>query len=272
MNLWNILNGTIFNVVAVAIGASVGMLLSGKLPDRYQQIVLTALGLVTITLGIDAAVLVMGDTVATYRPAGEAGKTYGATLAMITVGSLIAGCFAGTWLRLQDRVESLGTHLHARFGKGEAGKFSEGFLLASVIFCVGPLTLLGCFENGVAGDPSLLMIKSLLDLFCSMALAAALGWGVFFSVLTVLGFQSALSLLAYFFAGAIPDLSQQLMNVVGGVLLLATALTLLDLKKIPVADMLPALFLPPIVVSCVERIAPGALIVPGVLMDTVLPG
>lgn len=258
--MWTILNGTLFNVVTVAVGSSVGLLLSGRLPERYQRIILDALGLVTVTLGIDAGVNIMNATVAQYLPPGEAGKTYGATLAMVTVGSLLVGCIIGTKLRLQQRIEGLGHSIHRRVGAGHAGTFAEGFLTASVIFCVGPLTLLGCFENGVNGNPSLLMIKSFLDAFCSMALAASLGLGVAFSVLTVLLFQGTLAVLAHFFASAIPQLSQQLMNVVGGILLLATACTLLEIKKIPVADMLPALFLPPLVVWIVESLSPGTLI------------
>jgi len=258
--MWSVVNGTVFNAIAVVVGSSIGLLLSGKLPERYQRIVLDALGLITITLGVDAGVNVLNSTIATYRPPGDAGKTYGATLAMITVGSLLVGCLLGTWLRLQERVEGLGRAIHGRFGTGDAGAFAEGFLTASVIFCVGPLTLLGCFENGADGDPSLLLIKSLLDAFCSMALAASLGWGVMFSVATVLGFQGGLSILAHFFADGIPDLSQQLMNVVGGVLLMATALVLLEIKRIPVANMLPGLFLPPLAVWLVETASPGTLL------------
>ena len=258
--MWSMVNGTVFNALAVAVGSGTGLALSGKLPDRYQRIVLQALGLVTITLGVDAGVIVLNDTITQYRPAGEAGKTYGAVLAMVSVSSLLVGCLLGTWWRLQERVEGLGAVIHRRFAAGDAGKFAEGFLTASVIFCVGPLTLLGCFENGAAGDPSLLMIKSLLDAFCSMALAASLGWGVVFSIVTVLGFQGSLSILAAFFAEAIPHLSQQMMNVVGGVILIATALVLLEVKKIPVANMLPGLFLPPVVVWLVEAIRPGVLL------------
>jgi len=257
--MFSILSGTLFNVVTVTVGSAIGLLLTGRLPDRYQRIVLDALGLVTITLGIDAAVNVMSATVSQYRPVGDAGRTYGATVAMITVGSLLIGCLVGTWLRLHDRVERLGAMIHGRFGYGDASKFAEGFLTASVIFCVGPLTLLGCFENGAHGDPSLLMIKSLLDGFCSMALAASLGLGVLFSVGTVLGFQGSLAVGAYFFASSIPDFSQQLMNVVGGVILLATALVLLDIRKIPVANMLPGLFLPPLAVWGIEGAFPGFL-------------
>ncbi len=263
MWVWTVLSGTVFNVITVAVGSTVGLLLSGKLPERYQRIVLDGLGLITITLGIDAAVVIMTDTVGRYRPLGAAGTTYGAKLAMITVGSLLIGSLIGTSLRLQDRVERLGGLIHKRFGTGDSGKFAEGFLTASVIFCVGPLTLLGCLENGLNGDPHLLMIKSLLDAFCSMALAASLGIGVLFSVLTVIGFQGSMSIAAYYIAGDLPDLSQQLMNVVGGYLLLATALTLLNIKRIPVADMLPGIFIPPIAVWLVERVWPGSLMTLG---------
>ncbi len=258
--MWLILNGTIFNAITVAVGSGSGLLLSGRLPDRYQRIVLSSLGLITITLGIDASVNVLGATIETFKPTGEAGKTYGAALGMIMVTSVLVGAILGTRWRIQERIEGLGLIIHKRFGRGDAGKFAEGFLTASVIFCVGPLTLLGCFENGVNGDPSLLMIKSVLDLFCSVALASSLGMGVCFSVFTVLIFQGGLCLFASRFATAIPLLSQQLVNVVGGILLLATALTLLEIKKIPVADMLPGLFLPPLIVAAVEWLSPGTLI------------
>jgi len=258
--MWSVFSGTLFNAATVTFGSLAGWVLSGRLPDRYQRIVLDALGFVTITLGVDAGVNVLNDTIARYRPVGDAGKTYGAKLAMVTVTSLIVGCLLGTRLRLHERIEALGATIHARFSKGDAGRFAEGFLTASVIFCVGPLTLLGCFENGAKGDPSLLMIKSLLDAFCSMALAATLGIGVLFSVVTVLLFQGSLALGAHFWAGALPDLSRQLMTVVGGVLLIATAFMLLEIKRVPVANMLPGLFLPPVFVWLVEWVWPHLLI------------
>ncbi len=258
--LWTALSGTIFNVITVAVGSVLGLLLSGRLPERYQRIVLQGLGLVTITLGIDAAVLIMSSTITKYRPEGHAGGTYGAKIAMITVGSLLVGSLIGTALRLQDRVEALGRSIHKRFGSGDAGKFAEGFLTASVIFCVGPLTLLGCIDNGLNGNPHLLMIKSLLDAFCSLALAASLGIGVLFSIVTLIVFQGSLSIAAYYMAGGLPDLSQNLMNVVGGYVLLAVALGLLEIKRIAVADMLPGIFIPPIVVWLIERSYPESLI------------
>jgi uncharacterized membrane protein YqgA involved in biofilm formation len=258
--MWSILNGTIVNASTVAIGCLIGTAASGRLPERFQRAILDVLGLVTVTLGIDAGVLRMQAVVERYGAAPSAGTTYGARLGLIMIAALVLGALLGTLLRLHERLEGLGKVIHARFGSGESRNFAEGFLTASVIFCVGPLTLLGCLKNGADGDASYLYIKAVLDGFCSIALTAALGAGVAFSIVTVLVFQGGLALLAHYAAGALPHLSIEMMNVVGGVILLATALMILDIKRIPVANMLPAIFLAPPMIGAVERISPGLLI------------
>ena len=258
--MWSILNGTIVNALTVVIGSAIGLSASARLPERYRVIVLNALGLVTITLGVDAAVLRFADAVRDFAPAGPAGQTYGARLALVVIASIIVGAIIGTALRIHEGVEALGVLIHRRFSGQNGPAFAEGFLSASVIFCVGPLTLVGCLENGAHGDPSFLYIKSLLDGFCSLALAASLGWGVMASVLTVLIFQGGLSVLAHWLAEPLDDLSIALMTVVGGVVLLATALMILEIKRLPVANLLPGIFLPPLVVWIVEAIVPGTLL------------
>lgn len=258
--MWSVVNGTVVNVIAVALGSLGGISIGAKLPERFQKIILNALGLVTLTLGIDASVLKFSETVARVAPMMNAGETYGARLAIAMIGSLLMGSLIGTALRLHDRIESIGGWIHGRLSGQDAHKFAEGFLTASVIFCVGPLTLLGCLQNGAHGDPSLLYIKSLLDLFCSLALAATLGWGVLASMVTVLGFQGGLSLIGYWVAEPLDDVSLALMTIVGGVVLLASGLMILDIKRIPVADMVPGIFLPPLIVWLTERIAPGTLL------------
>lgn len=275
MGWWNILNGTIVNTVTVAVGSGIGLAFSSRIPERYQKIILQCLGLMTIILAIDAGVIEMGKTVQRWGvdSNGQRVATYGARVAMVVVGSLIVGAIIGTALRLHERLEGLGKTIHNRFSKsGEnaapaadaslnlSARFAEGFLTASVIFCVGPLTLLGCLNNGTQGDPSLLYIKAFLDGFCSMALAASLGAGVIFSLATVLVFQGGLSLAASWLVHGVPELSLSLINVVGGMLLLATALLILDIKKIPAANLLPAIFLPPVAVAIIERLFPGVLI------------
>jgi uncharacterized membrane protein YqgA involved in biofilm formation len=257
--MWAILNGTLVNAATVAAGCTLGGLVGGKLPERFQRIILDVLGLITITLGIDAAVLRLNAVVTHYGFAPSAGKTYGARLALVMVGALVIGALIGAALRLHQRLEGIGHAIHRRFDRGDGHSFAEGFLTASVIFCVGPLTLLGCLKNGVDGDPSYLYIKALLDGFCAIALTATLGVGVAFSIITVLVFQGGLAVLAYASAGALPELSVEMMNVVGGVILLATALMILEIKRIPVADLLPAIFLAPVLIALVEWVSPGLL-------------
>ncbi len=264
MSWWSMLNGTVVNAATVVVGCTIGLYAGGKLPERYRRIVLDGLGLVTIVLGIEASVVILGRLVGEYRPLVDAGTTFGARLGMVTIGSLLIGSLAGTWLRLHERLESLGSLIHAKLGaKGEAGHFAEGFLTASVIFCVGPLTLLGCLNNGTRFDPSLLYVKAVLDGFCALALTASLGSGVAGSILTVLVFQGGLTVAFHYGADGLPELSREMMNVVGGIVLLANALLILEIKKIPVANMLPGIFLPPAMILLVEAIRPGLFLPPG---------
>lgn len=258
--MWSIFSGTIVNAITVALGSLVGLRVGAKLPERYRHVVLNALGLVTIALGVDAGVLKFADTVRHFAPLVNAGPTYGARLAMVMITSLVIGGVIGTALRLHARIESAGAWIHSRFSGGDGHTFAEGFLSASVIFCVGPLTLLGCLENGAHGDPSYLYIKSVLDGFCSLALASAFGWGVFASVVTVVVFQGGLALLAFWVAEPLDELSLALMTVVGGMVLLATALMILEIKRIPVANLLPGIFLPPALIQGVEWLLPGMLL------------
>ena len=262
-SFWSIFNGTAVNAATVIAGTSAGLCLAGRWPDRYQKIVLTSLGLITIALGIDAAVLQFADTAAQFKAAVMEPETFGARLAMVMIASLVIGSVVGTALKLHQRIEAFGVSVHRRFGGGDESdgrRFAEGYLTASVIFCVGPLTLLGCLRNGAMGDPSYLYVKAVLDGFCSVALAAAMGWGVMLSVVTIVVFQGGMSLLAYFVADPLPEVSRNMMGCVGGVVMLANALMILDLKKIPVADMLPGIFLPPLVIWIVEWISPGLLL------------
>lgn len=258
--MWLIFSGTIVNVVTVAVGSGLGLTVGGSIPERYRSIILQCLGLVTVTLGVDAAVLGFANAVEKFGPAVNADRSYGARLAMVMILCLLIGAIIGTALRLHERIEGTGKWIHSRFTGQDGHKFAEGFLTASVIFCVGPLTLMGCLENGAHGNPSYLYIKSLLDGFCSMALASSLGAGVALSVVTVLLFQGGLSLLAYWVAKPLDDLSIALMTTVGGIVLLATSLLILDIKKIPVANMLPGVFLPPLAVWMVGELWPGMLL------------
>lgn len=259
--MWSILNGTIVNCVTVIAGSGAGLLVGRHVSEKYHRAILNCLGLVTIGLGIDAAIVEFAGVVAKYRPPEV--PAYGARLALVAVACLLVGGLLGTGLGIQARIEALGAWLNARSGRGDDHRFAEGFLTASVVFCVGPLTLLGCLQNGgPARDPSLLYIKSLLDGFCSIALASTMGLGVAFSTLVVLGFQGGMSLMSWAFIGGEPSLGVELMSTVGGYVLLATGLVLLQVKELPVANLLPGIFLPP------AAVAGGEYLVPGVFLGT----
>ncbi|MCP4251542.1 MAG: DUF554 domain-containing protein [bacterium] len=261
--MWSMFNGTIVNAATVVIGCTIGLSVGPKLPERYRRIVLDGLGLITIILGVDASVMILDKMVGRYGPLVEAGRTFGARLGMVTIGSVVIGSLIGTALKLHERLESLGGVIHRRFGgSGDTGRFAEGFLTASVIFCVGPLTLLGCLNNGTRDDPSLLYIKSALDAFSSTALSASLGAGVAGSILTILIFQGGLVLGFHYWAGGMHELPREMMNVVGGLMLIATALLILEVKKIPVANMLPGIFLPPLFIKLAECVQPGLFLPP----------
>ena len=242
------------NTATVLAGSTCGLLLGPRLSQRYNLIVLHGLGLVTLWLGFDAAVLDFREIVERYRTEFGAGPTFAANVALIVVGSLLVGGLLGTWVRLHEGIEGLGEWLHRRFAGGSKSNVAKGFLTSGVIFCVGPLTLLGCLANGAEADPSLLYIKSLLDGFCSIALAATLGVGVLFSGATVLVFQGALCVGAYVLAQGEPTLGIALMNSVGGYILLGTGLLLLEIKSLPLANYLPGIFLPPVVVPLLIRL------------------
>lgn len=269
--MWNVFNGTILNAITVTLGSILGLTVAKSLPERYRVIILQCLGLMTITLAIDAGVL-GADTIGKFKTGVDHPETYGARLGMVVISSLLVGAVIGTALRLHERIEGAGAWIHRRFSPGgEGGRFAEAFLTASVIFCVGPLTLMGCLENGAHANPGYLYIKSVLDGFCSLALASSLGAGVLASVLTIVFFQGGLSAIAYLtlnpasHSGLPPihPLSVELMSAVGGIILLATAFLILDLKRLAVANMLPGIFLPPIAVWLAQLLAPGWLLPKG---------
>lgn len=224
-------SGTLVNVATVLLGSSLGLALRGRLPERIVTVVMQAIGLTTLFIGLVNA----WDLTRVARPPG------------IIVGlmALALGGALGEWWRLEERLEGLGEVLKRRF-RGR-GRFTEGFVAASLLFCVGPLTLIGSLQNGLAGDPSFLLLKSALDGFSSLALAATFGFGVLASVLVVAVFQGALSLGAGLVAQWVPDPAADprvlLVNGVGGLMIVGLGLGLLEIKRLRVASMLPALLL-----------------------------
>jgi uncharacterized protein len=235
--------GTLINAAAVLAGTAVGTLLGGRLPERIRETVIHGLGMFTIVLGVSQAL-------EAFRPP-LTDVTRGAVL--VVLGSLLVGGVVGELLRIERGLDRAGEALKARFGRGQA-RFTEGFVVASLVFCVGPLTILGSIQDGLTGDYQLLAIKSLLDGFAALAFASALGWGVGFSVITILVYQGALSLSASALAGVFSDAMIAAMSAVGGILILGIGLRLLALREVRVANMLPALVLAPAAVAVLEAL------------------
>jgi hypothetical protein len=244
------ITGTLINTLTVILGGALGVFLGNRLPEKMRQTVLSGLGLMTLVLGMTMAIQT--------------------TNALIPLFSVLIGGIIGEALRIEDALERLGGWFEARLG-GKAGAnahqagratIAQGFITASLVFCVGPLTILGSIQDGLMGDFTLLTIKSALDGFAGMALAASLGAGVILSAATVLGFQGALSLLALLFGAALGGVTRETLWVVemtatGGVVILSIGFLLLDIKRIRAANLLPAIFVAPAIVLILGRLGIG---------------
>jgi uncharacterized protein len=247
------LTGTLINVATVAVGTVAGTLLGERLPARVRDIVMDGLGLVTVLVGLS-------EGLTAFRPPMTrlvSGAAAGGVPVLIVLGSLLAGGIVGELMGIERILEDVGDRLKRRFASGQA-RFTEGFVVASLVFCVGPLSILGSIRDGLTGDYSLLAIKAMLDGFTALAFSSVLGWGVGFSILVILGYQGGLSLAAGAAAGALADPSSSpalaAVTATGGLLILAIGLRLLRVREIPVANLLPALVLAPAAVVVIERL------------------
>ena len=233
------MTGTIINIGTVLIGGLIGLLVGASFSDRVRDTVISVLGLFTLAVGILTfleGVNVEGEQI------------------LIPLVSLLIGGMLGEWWRIEARLQDLGAALEKRFAGGDGevtqeNQFIRGFLTASLLFCVGPMTILGSIQDGLTGDYELLAIKSVLDGFAAMALASTFGVGVLFSVLVVLVVQGGLTLLASQLQFFFTEVMIAELSVVGGILLLAIAIgSLLELRPIRTGNLLPALLVEPVLV------------------------
>ena len=236
------MTGTLINVGTVLAGTAIGTLVGGRLPGGIHQRVLFGLGLVTLVLGVDNAL---------------AWREQADRLILVVMFSVLAGGIAGEALRIEDRLQGLGDRLQARFarGGGEGSTLSEGFFTATLLFCVGPLTVLGSINEGLRGDIELLTTKSVLDGFASIALAAALGPGVALAAVSVLVIQGGITHGAGLFEDILVGLPLDALTSAGGVLIIGIALKLLDVKDVKVGNYLPALVFAPVICAIAEAFA-----------------
>ncbi|MCD4534813.1 DUF554 domain-containing protein [Nocardioides sp. cx-169] len=237
--------GTAVNVVTVLVGTVLGRLLGNRLPVRTRDLVTDALGLVTLLIAATSAVAVL-DPALSARVGDSAPM-------LIVLGSLVLGGIVGSLLRLEQRVESLGGWLQRRLsgetGSAERHRFIEGFVVASLLFCTGPLTILGSLNDGLGNGADQLFLKSTLDGFAAIAFASAFGWGVAAAAITVFVVQGALTVVGMLLGDVLPDAELAAITATGGLLLVGVALRLLRIREIPVADLLPALLVAPALVA-----------------------
>jgi uncharacterized membrane protein YqgA involved in biofilm formation len=235
--------GTVVNVLAVLVGGTIGTLLGDRLPARVRDVVTDGLGLITLVVGgLNAA--------AVLEPALVDDVGRGVPL-LVVLGSVVLGGVLGAALRLEARLEGLGGVLQRRFAGGSTApekrrRFVEGYVTASLVFCVGPLTVLGSLQDGIGDGIELLALKSVLDGFAALAFAASLGWGVVASATTVLAVQGSLTLLGVLVGEVMSEAQVAALTATGGVLLLGVGLRLLRIKPLPVGDLLPALLVAPL--------------------------
>ena len=234
--------GTLVNVITVLLGSTVGVLAGHRLPERTRDVVTDALGLVTLLIAGTSAVAVGAPALTSY---------VGSSAPMLVVlGSMVIGGVVGSLLRLEARVEGLGGWLQARLagdrGSVERHRFIEGFVVSSLVFCMGPLTILGSLNDGLGLGADQLFLKSALDGFAAIAFAASFGWGVAASALTVLVVQGGLTVVGLLLGDVLPDAHVASLTATGGLLLVGVALRLLRIREIPVADLLPALVAAPL--------------------------
>jgi uncharacterized membrane protein YqgA involved in biofilm formation len=223
------MTGTLINAATVLVGGTVGTFLRSRFPDRVRQMVMWGVGLVSLVIGLQMSLSTKN--------------------VLVVLGSLLAGGILGELIRLHEGLNKLGGALQAEFSAGKDSTFSKGFVTASLLFCVGPMTILGSIQDGLNGDYTLLATKSILDGFASLAFAASMGWGVVFAALTILIYQGGLTLAAGLVKTLLTEPMVVEMTATGGTLILAIGLNLLDLTTIRVANLLPALLIAPVVVG-----------------------
>lgn len=230
--------GTWINVGTVLLGGTIGLLLGSRFSERLRETVMQGIGVVTVLIGVQMAL-----------------STNNVLIVLI---SILAGGIIGTWLLVDERLNRFGQWVEHKVdqmrpegpkGEGQVrGRFAQGFITTSLLFCIGPMTFLGAIQDGLSGDYQLLAVKSVLDGFSAIAFAASLGGGVLLSAVTVLVLQGSITLLSGFFSQILTDTVVAELTASGGIMIIMLGLVLLRLISIRVADFLPALIITPFVV------------------------
>jgi uncharacterized membrane protein YqgA involved in biofilm formation len=244
--------GTLVNVITVLVGTVIGVLVGHRLGQRTRDVVTDGLGLVTLLIAASAAMAVQD-------PAWSAAVGSSAPM-LIVLGSLVLGGIVGSLLGIEDRIERFGGWLQRRLQarsqaatapSAERQRFIEGFVTASLVFCVGPLTILGSLNDGIGNGADQLFLKAALDGFAAIAFAASFGWGVGASVIALVAVQGSLTVLGALLGDVMPDAHVAALTATGGLMLVGVAFRLLRVRQVPVGDLLPGLVFAPLLTAAV---------------------
>jgi uncharacterized membrane protein YqgA involved in biofilm formation len=238
--------GTTINVVAILAGSALGVAVGHRLKSDSQRSVTDILGLITLLGAVSALIPLWSEQFTSALPKG-------APLLVILLTMLIGGAI-GTAFKLETRLDGFGEKLRQKFRASEESPFVEGFVSASLLFVIGPLAILGSISDGASQGIDQLLLKSSLDFFASMAFASTLGWGVAASVIPLGLYQGGWTVIGWFAGNVLEPYQIDAMTICGGLMLVGIGLRLLDIKKIAVGNLLPALFLAPVIATLASLI------------------
>lgn len=215
--------GTIVNSLSIIIGSLIGISIKRGIKEEYKSTIMDGIGLTVIIIGIMGSI--KSDNI------------------ILLIGSIVLGSIIGEALRIETKLNNLGDSLESKFG-GDDSNFSRGFVTASLVYCVGAMAIVGSLESGIAGNHETLFAKSILDGISSIIFASTLGIGVAFSAIPVAIYQGGITILANSVKDLLTPMVINEMSAVGGILIMAIGINILNIKKIKVGNMLPAVFIP----------------------------
>lgn len=223
--------GTLINILTVLLGGALGAIMREGFNQKIRTTLIYAIGIFTLSIGFS--------------------YSFKSKNILIPLFAVLIGGIIGELIDIESALERFSERVKKLLGSKDA-RFSEGFIAASLLFCVGPMAILGAITDGLSGDYKILALKAVLDGFAGMALAATLGWGVVFSFITVLLYQGSLTLVGFFAGNFLTESMINEMTAAGGILIIGIGIMLLELKRIRLANLLPSIFVAPLIVCLLE--------------------
>jgi uncharacterized protein len=237
--------GSLINAATIVLGSAIGIFFGARLKDQTRELLITCLGLITACAAADMVKIIWS---AEYREAIPKGWPIIAILV-----SLIFGALMGSTLRIEEKLEAIGNKLKSLLSANDDNNFIEGFVMSSLIFVVGPMAILGGISDGMRTGIQTLVLKSILDGIAAMAFAATLGWGVAASAIPTAVYQLIWSAIGFSLGSILNDYQLAAITATGGLLIFCISLRLLNIKTVPIGNLLPALFIAPLVVLVLHQ-------------------